>query len=144
VSNLKETYKETLTQILAMEVRKKDLSRQILQQREGMERRRTILEFISQDLEKHNLLAQVATEGKSQEEAEVLASICNLYGVESTNDLWNKVESNQRLNQRMLELLTKEINTPGEGDFLERRLLMEIEKQALRLAQEYLNPLHIN
>lgn len=144
MSNLKEVYKETLSQVLAMETRKKDLSRQMVQQRDPLERRNTIINFIEQDLIKHNLLAQMVAEGIEREDSEVLNSICNLYGVESSGELGDKVESHQRLNRRMLDLLVRETEHPGEGDFLERRLLMEIEKQALRQAHDYLNPLAID
>lgn len=140
MNSLKEVYKEALSQVLAMENIKKDLSRLMLQQREAAERRSIIIDFISQDLKKHSLLAQMAAEGTNRDDVEVLTSICHLYGVDNADDLWNKIESHQRLNQRMLDLLQKEMEHPGEGDFLERRLLMEIEKQALRQARDYLNP----
>ncbi|MGE5455063.1 MAG: hypothetical protein ACM3O9_07710 [Methylocystaceae bacterium] len=141
MSNLKEVYKETLTHVLALEAGKKDLARQMLQQRDPIERRLTIAEFLRQDQKKHKLLGQMVAEGTNRQEPEVINSISNLYGVENSDDLWSKVESHQRLNQRMLDLLEREIATPGEGDFLERRLLMEIEKQALRQAHDYMNPL---
>lgn len=141
MSNLKEVYKETLTQVLALETKKKDLSRVMLQQHEGVERRRTIMEFINMDLLKHNMLAQMLAQTTNQQDLEVLASIGNLYGVGDSEELWAKVESHQRLNRRMLDLLEREIEIPGQGDFVERRLLMEIEKQALRQARDYMNPL---
>ncbi|MGE5380721.1 MAG: hypothetical protein ACM3NT_06590 [Methylocystaceae bacterium] len=73
-----------------------------------------------------------------------MTSIAHLYGTDSSEDLWKTIEKSQRLNQRMLDLLDKDLKTHGECDYLERRLLMEIEKQALRQAHDYLHPLQSN
>ncbi|MCR4400710.1 MAG: hypothetical protein NUV35_07585, partial [Syntrophomonadaceae bacterium] len=134
---VKAFYRDILTQVLAVETRKKRASERLLLTRAERPRLRIIREFLTLDLDKHNLLEQAAIAAFRNDEKEVLEHLRQLYGLDDDSRLIDAIREEIARTERLLLPVVNEIKYPRTSGFSERRLLQEVQKYAVARAREY-------
>lgn len=137
--DLKQLYRETIDRVLQLEQRKKEVALCVVRQKNKVDRREPIYRFVKLEWEKQYLLYRLAVSASESCDEEVLGKIGYLYGLSEVGELLPRIKYHINVYQSMMEVLEKELKCPHSSDFLERRLLMEIDKQVMTQARQYLS-----
>jgi hypothetical protein len=135
---LKTLYQDILQQVMVLESYKKELSIQILLTKDGSSRRlNLILQFLSYDLDKHELLEHAAVLAMSNQADTILEDLHKLYAYTGGNDLIEKIRAEIKFLQRFVNTIKKSIKHPNSRTFYERRMIQEISKYVVEQARQY-------
>lgn len=134
---VKAFYHDILNRVLAIERRRKQIAEQILLVRTTREKLPLIRDFLNCNLDKNRLLEQAAIAATQNMVDEVLEHIGRLYGGVSIDAVIDTIREEIERNQSLLNPVVKEIKHPRTTNFLERRMIKEIEKAVMKQAREY-------
>lgn len=130
-------YHDILKKILALEVEKKEIAQRILILKTQPERFPLIRDFLQADLSRHQLLEQAAVTAMQNQADEVLDHISRLCPTTDGMSLIQCIRGEISRNEKMLDLVGKQIKHPKLCTFTERRILREISKYVVAQAREY-------
>ncbi len=131
-------YKNTLEQVLAIELKKKDLSHKILLLKEGKRKWTHMYTFLSYDVSKHELLEHITVVFMQNKEDELIKQIENFYLYRNDADVLVAIRKEIKTDLAFMEVVKKQLNHPANLTFVEKRMLNEISKFIIEMAREYM------
>lgn len=135
---VKAFYRDILTQVFAIETRKKRASERLLLTKSQRQKLRIIKEFLILDIDKHNLFQQAAIVGFRNQAYDVLDHLLKLYAVSEYDEITERIREEISRNEKLLIPVINEIKYPRTSGFFERRLLQEVSKYVICQAREYI------
>lgn len=135
---VKAFYRDVLTQVLTVEAKKKRASERLLLTKSDRQRLRIIQEFLTLDIDKHNLLQQAAIVAFRNESRDVLDHLLKLYALDDYDQIMDCIREEINRTEKLLGPIANEIKYPKTSTFFERRLIQEINKYVTCQAREYI------
>lgn len=130
-------YQQIIQQVAAIEAGKKEISRSLLLAKKSKDRIPQVYNFLTYDLEKHQLFCYAAIMAINYQEDKIIENIKSFYSHIEETDLLDKIDREIAYVSRYIEILNKEIKNRGSSNFIERRMIQEICKYVMALAHMY-------
>ncbi|MDD3269196.1 MAG: hypothetical protein PHX14_07735 [Syntrophomonadaceae bacterium] len=134
---VKALYKDLLKQVSVLESCKREISSEILLTKKGKARLSLIYNFLSYDLDKHELLEHAAVLAISNKEEMMIEDLEKLYMHHDGKELIEKIRSEIKLIKKFMQTINKAVKFPDASSFFERRMIQEISKYVLEQARLY-------
>ncbi|MGI6452041.1 MAG: hypothetical protein ACOX0E_00925 [Syntrophomonadaceae bacterium] len=130
-------YRNILEQVKIIENYKRDLSSHILMIKNNEKRLQMVYDFLSYDMDRHQLLEHVAVVALNNNQVTVLEDLSHLYGKDTENDILATIRREISDTQHLMDTVKKMIKQPLSRSFFERRMAQEITKYVLEQARLY-------
>ncbi|MEA1961449.1 MAG: hypothetical protein U9N81_09300 [Bacillota bacterium] len=124
-------------EILLTEDSKRNISRQILLEKDQSSKEVLIYYFLSCELDKHEMFQTVAYIASSYYENDVLNRLEQFYHLSPGGSLLERIEEEIRLSTGLVEIAKKGTDKNERLDFVERRYLQEVKRYVIAQARFY-------
>lgn len=122
---------QLIEDVLQLEKIRRELGRQILFTRNRQERQKLIYTFLSYELDKHEIMADIALITISENKSMILAQLECYYQHIQGEDLLEKIDGEIKQIRSYLQLIHRSIHAVSSLSFAERRILQELNKYIL-------------
>jgi len=130
-------YKNILEDVMTLEKHKKEISAGILLTRDNRKRLNSIYNFLSYDLNKHELLERAAVIAIQNKESNIVKQIERMYSHCEDDELLNKIRKEIKYIKTFMQTINKVLKYPDFSTFSERRMIQEISKYVIERARMY-------
>lgn len=130
-------YNSILQQVMLLEKSKKELSRQILLNKDHDKRLDQVYKFLVCEYNKHELLEQAAVIALNNQETAIISHLKSMYEPIESSELIDKIRKEMNYGQQFMSLVKKSKSKRGNISFTERRMVQEIVKYVLAQCRIY-------
>jgi len=130
-------YSGILEQVMLLESSKKEISKQILINKDSRKRLNLVYQFLSCELNKHELFEQAAVIALNNKENDVIAHLRCMYEPFGNSELIDQIRQEIAYTQRFMQVTERAKKELTSISFTERRMMQEISKYVLAQCRLY-------